>query len=67
MKRVRAGLWTMDSDARYVRRLSSVSGSASADAVGNKQKMGSLWQKNDTTLHLATAYSLQPTIWWFAQ
>jgi hypothetical protein len=67
MKAVVSRLWAVGSEARYVRALSSVCGSASADAMTNKSKIVSPWQKSQGALRLATAYSLQPTAWRSAQ
>jgi hypothetical protein len=67
MKAAGIRLWAVAAEARYVRALSSVCDSASADANGQKPRMVPFWQQNGKTLHLATAYSLQPAVWWFAQ
>jgi len=66
MKPMKLGLWALDSGVRYTRIISSVSSSASADAMSHKQKMGSHWRKRGKTFHLATAYNLQSDTWWFA-
>jgi hypothetical protein len=67
MKAAGIRLWAVAAEARYVRALSSVCSSASADAISQKTQWVLLRQKSGKKLHLATAYSLQPTAWWFAQ